>query len=215
MAKTIKRVSDVFFTAIVIILVTYFALRATNRIEIYNVKTGSMEDNIHVGDYILILKKSDYKVGDIVTFQRDGYFITHRIIKKEKNIITTKGDANNVEDASINENAIIGKAILIGGILNFIITYKYSLSGALLAIYLITCYIGKNKEEENKEENIEKNENENKEEILEDNDESLEEVLEVEENKEEMVEIDEPKEDTSTEEKKPGSRKRKTRKSKK
>ena len=112
--------------------------------------TGSMEDNIHAGDYILILKKDNYRVGDIVTFSKEGYYITHRIIKMEGNKVTTKGDANNVEDATINESSIIGKVILIGGILNIVINYKFAIVGILLSIYLLTCYFDKGSENRDK-----------------------------------------------------------------
>ena len=75
MVKIINKILNVILIAIIVLLVGYFLLRVTNQIKIYSVKTGSMEDNIHAGDYILILKKSDYKVGDIVTYQENDYFI--------------------------------------------------------------------------------------------------------------------------------------------
>ena len=153
MTKVLKKILDVILVIIIIVLALYFVLRADNRIRIYNVLTGSMEDNIHAGDYILIIKKDEYKVGDIVTFEREGYFITHRIIKKDGSVITTKGDANNVEDENTNVSKIVGKVILIGGILNFVIRYKYALVGSILTLYLLTCIFSKDeseKEEKNK-----------------------------------------------------------------
>ncbi len=146
MVKILKKILDVILITIIIALSLYFILRFSNRIRIYNVMTGSMEDNIHAGDYILILKKDNYRVGDIVTFSKEGYYITHRIIKMEGNKVTTKGDANNVEDATINESSIIGKVILIGGILNIVINYKFAIVGILLSIYLLTCYFDKGSE---------------------------------------------------------------------
>jgi hypothetical protein len=55
-------------------------------------------------------------------------------------MITTKGDANNVEDEEINKNLIVGKVIMSGGIINIIINYKYALIGFILSIYLFSCY---------------------------------------------------------------------------
>lgn len=52
------------------------------------------------------------KVGDVVVFEYKQSVVgvsVHRIIKKEKNIITTKGDNNLHSDESINSSAIIGK----------------------------------------------------------------------------------------------------------
>ncbi len=144
MGKLFKRVFDVIFILVIIVLVGYFVLRSMGILEIYEVETGSMEHGIHVGDYVLICRKKEYVVGDIVTYQKDNYYITHRIIKSiNGNKVVTKGDANNTEDEEISIHAIVGKVILIGGILNFIIDYKYSIVCLLLGLYLLSCYFGK------------------------------------------------------------------------
>ena len=140
MSKLIKRILDIIFILIILILVSYFVLRINKKIEIYNVRTGSMEDNIHAGDYVLIVKKSNYEIGDVVTFKKDGYLVTHRIIKKDGSIFVTKGDANNDEDGPIYFSQIVGKVIVIGGFLNFIITFKYFLASAFISLYLVSCY---------------------------------------------------------------------------
>ena len=169
MVKLFNRAVNGIYILIIVLLIVYIWFRYTDKIEIYNVTTGSMEEDIHRGDYILIYKNSsNYKVGDVVTFQIDNYFVTHRIVKIEDEYITTKGDANNAEDAKINKNAIVGKVIIAGGILNIIINYKFSIVAVLLAIYLFSCYIGK----ENKEEKIKEN-NEEKMEELDDPDEFI------------------------------------------
>ena len=129
--KIIKIIFNVILIIVIVLLVIYALLRFTNKIDIYRVETGSMEKNIHAGDYILVLKDSDYKENDVVTYEIDGYHVTHRIIKIDGDIVTTKGDANNVEDKEISKSMIIGKVMMIGGILNFIINYKY-----LLIIFL-------------------------------------------------------------------------------
>ena len=157
MPKTLRILSDIIFVLIIIFLCTYFILRFTGTADIYKVQTGSMEDGIHAGDYILIYKKKNYNIGDVVTFKKDNYHVTHRIIKKNGNKITTKGDANNIEDEEINEKSIIGKVIYNGGYLNFIIDYKYAIASILLAIYLFSCYFSKkNNEEIIEEEKIKK-----------------------------------------------------------
>lgn len=143
MNKIVRRILNIILIITIIVLALYFVLRFTNQIYICKVKTGSMEDNIHVGDYILTIHKNEYHVGDVVTFKKGNGFITHRIVKIEGDEITTKGDANNIEDKNINRNIIVGKVILSGGILNIIITYKYALVAAFLSIYLFSCYFGK------------------------------------------------------------------------
>ena len=145
MRNIFKIVSNILFIIIIIILAGYFALRMLNKIEIYGVTTGSMENNIHAGDYILIFRKNDYNIGDIVTYKKSDYFITHRIVKKNNNIFVTKGDANNLEDDAINISDIEGKVIMSGGILNIIINYKFAIAAIWLSLYLISCYFDKEK----------------------------------------------------------------------
>ena len=145
MRNILKIVNNALFIIIIIILAGYFALRMLNKIEIYGVTTGSMENNIHAGDYILIIRKNDYNIGDIVTYKKSDYFITHRIVKKDNNIFVTKGDANNLEDDAINISDIEGKVIMSGGILNIIINYKFAIAAIWLSLYLISCYFDKEK----------------------------------------------------------------------
>ncbi len=147
MAKIFKIIFNCLLIIIIIVLVGYFVLRCTDKIRIYNVETGSMEDKIHPGDYILLYKKSDYHVGDIVTYRVNDYFITHRIISIDGKKVITKGDANNVEDAEISLGQIEGKAIYWGGILNFIINFKFVIAAFLVGLYLLTCYFGTDEKE--------------------------------------------------------------------
>lgn len=147
MSKGIHRIFDIIFIAIIVILLGYFALRVMNKVEIYNVKTGSMEAKIHVGDYILILKKSRYDIGDVITFASNNSYVTHRIVRIDGDRVTTKGDANNTEDETISSSSIVGKVILSGGLLNIIINYKYALAGIVLSLYLFSCYFESRKKE--------------------------------------------------------------------
>ncbi len=146
MIRAIKKIIDILFIAIIVVLGIYFVLRVTNKVVIYEVKTGSMEDGIHVGDYILTYTTQNYKIGDVVTFKNEGYFVTHRIIKKNGNKIVTKGDANNTEDEEIDIKDIKGKVIYNGGILNILIDYKFVIIGVMLMIYLITYYLDSGEE---------------------------------------------------------------------
>lgn len=141
MKKIIKKIINILLIIIIIILATYFLLRLLGKVSIYEVETGSMEDGIHAGDYILILSKENYHVGEIVTYKQDEYFITHRVIRKEKNKLITKGDANNVEDEAINKDDVVGTVIYNGGILNILIRYKFVIAGLFIAFYLLTTYI--------------------------------------------------------------------------
>ena len=143
MSKIFKIAFDIIFIFLIIILCLYFILRILGIVKIYEVKTGSMEDGIHVGDYILIVKRNNYKVGDIVTYTKKDYYVTHRIVEKNGNKVITKGDANNVVDEEINVSDIVGKVIYHGGILNFFIEFKYIIAGGLLCLYLLSIFFEK------------------------------------------------------------------------
>ena len=143
MSKIFKIAFDIIFIFLIIILCLYFILRILGIVKIYEVKTGSMEDEIHVGDYILIIKKNNYKVGDIVTYTKEDYYVTHRIVEKNGNKVITKGDANNVVDEEITTSDIVGKVIYHGGILNFFIDFKYIIAGGLLCLYLLSIFFEK------------------------------------------------------------------------
>ena len=149
MSKIFKIAFDIIFIFLIIILCLYFILRILGIVKIYEVKTGSMEDGIHVGDYILIVKRNNYKVGDIVTYTKKDYYVTHRIVEKNGNKVITKGDANNVVDEEINASDIVGKVIYHGGILNIFIDFKYIIAGGLLCLYLLSIFFEKknNKQE--------------------------------------------------------------------
>ena len=141
MVKVLKRIIDVVFIIIIVMLAIYAILRLTKNVAIYKVQTGSMEDGIHVGDYILTKKCKTYEINDVVTYELDGRYVTHRIVKKEGKNVITKGDANNTEDEVIGIDNIKGKVIISGGIVNMLMNFKYAIISFMLVIYLISCYL--------------------------------------------------------------------------
>lgn len=147
MNKILKIIMDIIFIVLIIALLGYFILRVMGLVSIYKVETGSMEDGIHAGDYILIVNQKTYHKGDIVTFKKDDYFVTHRIVKIEGDKVTTKGDANNTIDDAISMDDIVGKVIFNGGTLNFLIEFKFAIAGFLIFLYLISSYFESRKEE--------------------------------------------------------------------
>ena len=145
MNKAFKIIVNSLLVLLIIVLVGYFALRISDRIKIYKVETGSMEKEIHRGDYILLFRKNQYKVGDVVTYVVDDYFVTHRIIKIEDDKVITKGDANNAEDNPVNADQIVGKVVYYGGLLNYVIKLKFAIVAVLIGLYLLSCYFDKEK----------------------------------------------------------------------
>ena len=91
----------------------------------YNVMSGSMLPTIPVGSICVInTNETNYEVGDIITYNRNGEVITHRIEGIEGEEIFTKGDANQSVDAStILHQNIIGKYLFSIPLLGYLLVY--------------------------------------------------------------------------------------------
>lgn len=79
------------------------------------VVSGSMEPEIGVGDFIVTAARSEYEVGDIVTYiGPDGVSTTHRIVAKFGQQYVVQGDANNAPDTfRPSAENIVGKVVLV------------------------------------------------------------------------------------------------------
>jgi len=85
------------------------------------VLTGSMVPTHRPGDIVIVqpIPAEELAIGDVVTFQPvsgDPRLTTHRIVNIEKDndtvaTVTTRGDANNVDDAPILPEQIQGRVI--------------------------------------------------------------------------------------------------------
>lgn len=114
----------------------------------YTIVSPSMVPSINVLDVIITTRVSDpskIKVGDVITFnstdyRSSGVTVTHRVRKIEKTsdgkyLFTTKGDANNTEDATRQPfSSIYGKVLIRIPKLGYI---QYILSSVLGWICLI------------------------------------------------------------------------------
>lgn len=114
----------------------------------YTIVSPSMVPSINVLDVIVTTRVSDpskIKVGDVITFnstdyRSSGVTVTHRVRKIEKTsdgkyLFTTKGDANNTEDATRQPfSSIYGKVLIRIPKLGYI---QYILSSVLGWVCLI------------------------------------------------------------------------------
>ncbi len=110
------------------------------------VVSGSMEPTLHIGDMIIInTKEKTYKKGDIVTFyDKEGSFVTHRIISINEVEMVTKGDNNNKEDQPTNVENIVGKYVfkvsrgqkLLSALKSPLIAVLILINGIFLGIYV-------------------------------------------------------------------------------
>ncbi len=106
---------------------------------IFEVATGSMKEEINIGDAVLVKINDDYEVGDIVTYKSGNDFITHRVVSKSNNQVITKGDANNVNDNPIDSKLILGKVVKI--LPKVGVWKKVLLTPKVIALVLITLFV--------------------------------------------------------------------------
>ena len=119
---------------------------------IFEVQTGSMKPEIKPGDWIVVKSTDEVNLKDIITYKKDGEFITHRVIGTYNSTYVTKGDANNSKDDPIDSKQVVGKVIKIlptFGILKKTIFNPIVLVSIIITI-LICNFLFKNKKKEEK-----------------------------------------------------------------
>lgn len=120
------------------------------------VLSGSMEDRLSVDDLVIIKSEDDYELDDIVLYQDYNRLVIHRIINIDGDIVTTKGDANNVADRPINKSQIKGVLVCniakLGAIVN--ILKQPAPIVIILAAALLLTYLTYRKEKDNDTEEL-------------------------------------------------------------
>ncbi len=106
---------------------------------IFEVATGSMKDEIDIGDAVLVKINDDYDVGDIITYKNGEDYITHRVVTKTDRYIITKGDANNTNDNPIDNSLVLGKVVKI--LPKVGIWKKVILTPKVIILILITLFV--------------------------------------------------------------------------
>ena len=80
------------------------------------ITSGSMWPALKENDLILMkgIRGEEAQIGQIIIFKNQWGFTIHRLIRKENNVLVTKGDANSVEDAPIAPGDVIGRIVYVG-----------------------------------------------------------------------------------------------------
>ena len=146
MPKKVKKIWDTVTTVLVVLVVVFAVFLMGSRLmglEVYNVISGSMEPTYSVGDllYVKSVDPDSVRVGDPITFvlNEDLVVATHRVVKVdgENRQFTTKGDANENEDASpVHFNNLIGIPVFAIPLLGYVSAYIQSPPGMYVAIGL-------------------------------------------------------------------------------
>jgi signal peptidase len=108
---------------------------------VFNVISGSMEPTYSVGDllYVKTVDPDSVRVGDPITFvlNEDLVVATHRVVAvdAQNRLFTTKGDANETEDANpVHFNNLIGVPVFAIPLLGYVSAYIQSPPGMYVAI---------------------------------------------------------------------------------
>ncbi len=124
----------------------------------FEVQTGSMEPTISAGDWIIVKQTKNVKLDDIITYEKEGEFITHRVLEAYRGTYITKGDANNSKDEAISQDQIVGTVVKI--LPGFGIIRRTLLNPVVLVALIITLYLLgyalKGNKKENKESFLQK-----------------------------------------------------------
>ncbi len=137
--KLLRHVCLGIFIGIVILIVLSI-LPIPGIYKLYTVRSGSMEPAIKTGSMAIVKPMTEYKTGDIITFNIYGdedSVTTHRIFSINGNTIKTKGDANETVDvAQIKKENIIGKVIISIPFIGYPIGYAKTLPGLIILIII-------------------------------------------------------------------------------
>ena len=146
MSKRAKKIWDTVTTVIVTLVVIFAIFLMGSRLvglQVFNVVSGSMEPTYSVGDllYVKTVDPDAVKVGDPITFvlNEDLVVATHRVvaIDSQNRQFTTKGDANETEDASpVHFNNLIGVPVFSIPLLGYVSAYIQNPPGMYVAIAL-------------------------------------------------------------------------------
>ena len=181
--KKIRKIIDI----IIIILIYNFVLvviSCMNKISPTNIfgykafviTTSSMEPTISEGDIVIVkeIKQDKIKQGIIITFYKEGQYITHRVIDivQENNITQyiTKGDNNNVEDSEKTEfqdveGEMIASIPHLGTLIRFLenrIVFLVFILGILILTFFKVLFIEKKENRREKKEIEERKNSENR-----------------------------------------------------
>ena len=150
-----KKVCDVIFTAIIVIVVIFAFLIVGIRLfglKPYVVTSGSMEPNYPVGSLVYVKKcePDELKVNDTITYViKSGTVVTHRIVEvipdeDNPDVVRykTKGDANDHPDGTpVHFNNILGKVTFSIPIIGFIAYFVQTPPGSYLLIVVLLLLV--------------------------------------------------------------------------
>ena len=115
------------------------------KIKPYVVMTGSMEPAIPVSSICFVnetVPADSIKTGDVIAFRSGEMLVTHRVTAINEGRFTTKGDANDTEDAApVTAENYIGKTVLTIPKAGIVIRFLHTIWGKITAGAVIVLLI--------------------------------------------------------------------------
>jgi len=111
---------------------------------VYIVRSGSMAPALGVGDVVIVQPLERMPdIGDIITYEKQGQIITHRVVKIEDAAnIMVKGDANQGPDPwRVQLSEVRGKVTLHIPYLGYFFAFVRQPSGWFLLVILPVAFI--------------------------------------------------------------------------
>jgi signal peptidase len=143
----IQKISYAIFITVVAVIAAAIvipALPIKGNYKIMAVLSGSMEPKIKTGGIVMVKPAADYKVGDVISFvtaNNRAVSTTHRIVavktEDSNTIFTTKGDANNAEDANqVDKRNVIGKVFVTIPYAGYLLAFVHQPMGFVAAVII-------------------------------------------------------------------------------
>ena len=96
--------------------------------------SGGMEPDLKIGDFILVVERDEYQVGDWIVFQQQGMVIVHEVISVDGDTLVTQGTANDHNDDPIALKDVKGKVVFYSTWLGGVVSFLKSPIGVLLVL---------------------------------------------------------------------------------
>lgn len=109
--------STLITVTVVVLVIALLAVRVAG-FKLYTIESGSMEPSYPVNSLVVVKQAEfeDIEIGDVITYKMSsaGVTVTHRVteINEDNESFTTKGDANEQEDAApVQYEDVVGVVI--------------------------------------------------------------------------------------------------------
>ena len=106
---------------------------------VFQIGSNSMAPSITTNDLIIVKLTDQIKKGDIITYEDNDTFVTHRVVSVNDSGYVAKGDANTSEDQAILKQQVIGKVVKI--LPNYGVWFKVITTPKIMILICVTLFL--------------------------------------------------------------------------